>query len=71
MESRSRFCVENKSTLLVQKAAEELENWLKQKIDPALARLLQGEAVYLTEQQAEKQMGDFKAKIRAKYAARK
>lgn len=71
MESRNRFCVENKSTLLAQKAVEEHENWLKQKVDAVLARLQPGEAVYFTKQQAENRLDDFKAKIRAKYAAKK
>lgn len=51
-----------------QRAAEQHENWLKQKVDAAFARLQQGTAVYLTADQAEQHMDDFKAKIREKFA---
>lgn len=53
-----------------QRAAEEHESWLKEKVDAAFARLHEGDAVYLTERQAEERMGDFKSKVRAKYAAK-
>ncbi|ALX93164.1 MULTISPECIES: type II toxin-antitoxin system RelB/DinJ family antitoxin [Serratia] len=53
-----------------QRAAEEHENWLKDKVDAAFARLHEGEAVYLTQRQAEERMSDFKAKVRAKYATK-
>ncbi|VTR20881.1 Uncharacterised protein [Serratia fonticola] len=44
--------------------AEEHENWLKDKVDAAFARLHEGEAVYLTQRQAEERMSDFKTKVR-------
>ena len=49
-----------------QRAAEEHENWLKDKVDAAFSRLHEGNAVYLS-QQVEESMDAFKAKIRAKY----
>ncbi len=51
-----------------QRAAEQHENWLKDKVDAAFARLRLGTAVYVTSDQAEQRMDDFKAKIRERFA---
>lgn len=53
-----------------QRLAEEHDNWLKDKVDAAFARLHEGNTIYLSESQAEQRMDDFKAKVRAKYAAK-
>lgn len=53
-----------------QRATEEHENWLKEKVDAAFARLHEGNAVYVSESQAEQRMDDFKATVRARYAAK-
>ncbi|EOD4810095.1 MULTISPECIES: type II toxin-antitoxin system RelB/DinJ family antitoxin [Serratia] len=50
-----------------QRAGEEHENWLKDKVDAAFSRLHEGNAVYLSQQEVEESMDAFKAKIRAKY----
>ncbi|MBX9333621.1 type II toxin-antitoxin system RelB/DinJ family antitoxin [Serratia sp. IR-2025] len=50
-----------------QRAAEEHENWLKDKVDAAFSRLHEGNAVYFSQQEVEESMDAFKAKIRAKY----
>lgn len=53
-----------------QRASEQHENWLQEKVDAAFARLHQGNAVYLDQQQVAERMENFKAKIRAKYTAK-
>lgn len=50
-----------------QRAAEQHDHWLKQKVDAAFSRLHEGSAVYLTVDQVEQRMGDFKARIRDKF----
>lgn len=50
-----------------QRAVEQHENWLREKADAAFARLHEGSAVYLSQQQVEESMDAFKAKVRAKY----
>ena len=50
-----------------QRATEQHENWLKEKVDAAFARLHEGSAVYLDQQQVDESMDAFKAKVRAKY----
>lgn len=47
--------------------AEGHDDWLKEKVDAAFARLYEGKAVYFTHQQVGERMGNFKAKVRAKY----
>ncbi|CAI1103880.1 Uncharacterised protein [Serratia proteamaculans] len=50
-----------------QRATEQHENWLKEKVDAAFSRLHEGSAVYLSQEQVEESMDAFKAKVRAKY----
>lgn len=50
-----------------QRASEQHEHWLQERVDAAFARLHQGKAVSLDGQQVAERMENFKAKIRAKY----
>lgn len=67
MANRIQLHIEDETILLARKTAEGHDDWLKEKVDAAFARLYEGKAVYFTRQQVWERMGNLKAKVRAKY----
>lgn len=51
-----------------QRNVEQHEEWLKEKVDAAFARIHNGTAIYLSHENATKKMLDFKEKIRSKHS---